>query len=108
MGGLKAPRGIHMILILLAHLSIHWGFIYFAVPRLGRAEHLPTAERYEEVASKVPANFFNSNPIHCLRSAYVHRHTPPCVPYRLGKEHLQRRNTSIGLYFERWHSEPRG
>jgi hypothetical protein len=55
---------------------------------------------YQHIAEREPSNYFNTNPVNCLRSKYIYDHSPPCMPYRIGKEHLLKRNESIGVYFE--------
>jgi len=55
---------------------------------------------FEEVATRTACSWFNANPIHCLRSKYIHCRDPPCVPYLLGKEHLLMRNVEAGAFFD--------
>lgn len=55
---------------------------------------------YSEAAKHFPANWFTVNPVHCLRSKYVHGHKPYCMVYIHGKDHLLEKNTKIGLYYE--------
>ncbi|CAL1138982.1 unnamed protein product [Cladocopium goreaui] len=47
------------------------------------------------------------NPIHCLRSRYVHKHDPPCIFYQIGKEHLLEPNPKLGLFYSapEWNNE---
>lgn len=54
---------------------------------------------YKTIAKRKPANYFNTNPVHCLRSKHFYKHTPECVFYRVGKESQLKRNEAIGLYF---------
>ncbi|CAJ1413115.1 unnamed protein product [Effrenium voratum] len=79
----------------------------FVVPWLGRAHHEPAAQRYEQVAKVFPGNWFNTNPMHCLRSRYVHQHKPPCIFYQIGKEHLLEPNPKLGLFYSapQWNNE---
>lgn len=59
-----------------------------------------SAVPYSQLAKGIPASYFNTNPVHCLRSSYLRRHSPPCSLYRPGKEHLLQRNESIGCYYQ--------
>jgi len=45
---------------------------------------------YTEVASQIPYNYFNTNPVHVLRALHFPSiMAPPIFPYRPGKEYLQ-------------------
>jgi len=58
------------------------------------------AGTFEECAGKTACSWFNANPVHCLRSRYVHSHEPACVPYVNGKLHLLKRNVKAGAFFD--------
>lgn len=55
---------------------------------------------YQRAAKLYPANWFNTNPVHCLRSRYIQRHSPPFIFFERGYEHLQLENASIGQFYE--------
>jgi len=55
---------------------------------------------YSKIAETFPCNWFNSNPVFCLRSKYIYDHKIPCIPYGAGLEHLLLANPEIGLYYE--------
>ena len=65
---------------------------------LGPEGH-PIDKDRSQVAKQNPGNWFNMNPIHCLRSRqrpraalkvyfprYLHQHDPPCIFYQIGKD----------------------
>mmetsp|Transcript_32679 Transcript_32679/g.56868 ORF Transcript_32679/g.56868 Transcript_32679/m.56868 type:complete len:1121 (+) Transcript_32679:74-3436(+) len=85
----------------VGHLVFHWLALLTAV-RLAKRLHRHKVQEvpYSEAASRTPANWFSSNPIHCLRSKYVYKHSPPCDYWIQGKEHLIRKNPKIGVYYE--------
>lgn len=93
----------------LLHTVIHWILLKFVVmpitdKNIKKAKsvsgrHL-TEGQYAEIGRQLPANYFNTNPVNCLRSRYIYKHEPPCIFYRVGKEHLLRKNEKIGLPFE--------
>merc|ERR1719277_2983788 len=51
-------------------------------------------------AAEVPGNWFNTNPVNCLRSKHIYNHSPPCLYVEPGKEHLLQVNKKIGCYFD--------
>jgi hypothetical protein len=77
---------------------------------------------FEVMAAEMPASWFNTNPVHCLRSKYKFRHTASAtrrlssyrsegkpddeqvaghiVPYRIGKEKHLLINQGQGCYFD--------
>eukprot|EP00927_Polykrikos_kofoidii_P033090 TRINITY_DN2801_c0_g1_i1.p1 TRINITY_DN2801_c0_g1~~TRINITY_DN2801_c0_g1_i1.p1 ORF type:complete len:986 (+),score=102.74 TRINITY_DN2801_c0_g1_i1:73-3030(+) len=90
-----------MAFAFVAHLVLHVFAITWLVPWLGGSEEqMLTAVPYEEAAKRYPGNWFSTNPVHCLRSACLHHHSPPCV-YRIkGKEYVLRKNVQLGLFYE--------
>lgn len=93
-------------LAFVVHLVAHCLFLKYGVPRIVP----PTQEReknevpYEKVAEEIACNYFNTNPVHCLRSRHVYGHTggddPPFVPFEVGKYYLQKKNPKIAAYYE--------
>jgi len=78
------------------HLLALWGVVPRVIPKVK-----VTAQRtYEEAAAHFAANWFSTNPIHCLRSKYIYKHDPPCNYFVRGKEHLIERNEAIGLFYD--------
>jgi len=56
---------------------------------------------YPNVAGETAYNWFNTNYVHCLRSKYIYKDGPAwCIPAKLGREYLLRRNAKLGLYYE--------
>jgi len=54
---------------------------------------------YEVTAKRIPCNWFNANAVHCLRSKYIYRHEPFCVPFKAGRQDLLMSNPKLGQYF---------
>mmetsp|Transcript_64469 Transcript_64469/g.153898 ORF Transcript_64469/g.153898 Transcript_64469/m.153898 type:complete len:1034 (-) Transcript_64469:23-3124(-) len=59
----------------------------------------PIETSYYEVAKQVPGNWFTENPVHCLRSQFIHKHDPPCMLYVKGKEYNLPKNEKLGLCY---------
>jgi len=85
----------------VAHALLHLLCLKVIVPVIGSLhQHKIDKQTYAEVASKDACNWFNANPIHCLRSTFIHKDSPSCCYWVQGKEHLMRKNAEIGLFFE--------
>jgi hypothetical protein len=93
----------------IAHVVLHTLLLrYFIRRRAGQKQRERIdkggrnrfAGKYPDVARALPANYFNTNPIHCLRSKYIKKADPPCIFYRIGRERLIKPNPKLGLYFE--------
>jgi len=87
----------------IMHLIAHWVLLKKVVfPWVDNNLKLEDEPQgiYEDLAKQKPANYFNTNPINCLRSKYIYKHNPPCIYFSVGKEHLLKKNADIGLYFE--------
>jgi hypothetical protein len=54
---------------------------------------------FDQVATDEAFTWFSSNPVHCLRSKFVHKDAPYCRYVSPGKEHLLEQNTKINCYF---------
>jgi hypothetical protein len=77
------------------HVLVHCLVLYFLLgyeeegDRLFQAEKPEEKGDYDKCAKKNAPDFFNTNPVHCLRSEYIFKHDAPCVPFQLGyEEHL--------------------
>lgn len=116
--GVSADRyNIYMYLVcaFFGHMVIHWLLLQYVVwPKFeenskdDQAEDKDgTEDPYSEVAAIRPANYFNTNPVNCLRSKYLYKHSPPAVFCMLGREHLLQKNEKIGLYFQGMKHEER-
>mmetsp|Transcript_24831 Transcript_24831/g.66363 ORF Transcript_24831/g.66363 Transcript_24831/m.66363 type:complete len:748 (-) Transcript_24831:141-2384(-) len=87
-------------LAFFAHLVLHFLLLALVVPRclptLVEDSDSPEGPRdlipYEATAEKLCCNWFNSNPVHCLRSRYLYQHDPPHVFYQPGREYLHKKN----------------
>jgi len=51
------------------------------------------------VNEELACSWFTANPVHCLRSKFVHKHEPHASFWVSGKEHLQNLNPDINCYF---------
>lgn len=47
---------------------------------------------YQVVAERFCCNWFNANPVHCIRSRYLYQHEPAHVFYQPGREYLHQKN----------------
>jgi len=83
----------------LVHLIVHCTLLRYLIPKF-LPEHIPAAQDYELTASQTACNWFNSNPIHCLRSSFYFKHKPPHTFYIPGKEYLQKKNIAINSFYE--------
>eukprot|EP00913_Durusdinium_trenchii_P003218 g2976.t1 len=64
----EAVAAIVMIGAAIAHIALHLLVLQYVVPWVGATEHTAATQTYEQVAKMNPGNWFNMNPIHCLRS----------------------------------------
>merc|ERR1719375_2954131 len=93
----------------LAHLVFHCLMLRLVFPRPAPVveDREQNAITYKEVAETCPCNYFNSNPVHCLRSRDVYGHStdedPPHVCYDIGKHYLQSRNEKINALYQADH-----
>lgn len=100
-------HGCHLVVAcvsaFVAHVALHWLLIFWVVPVICHRSgggHGGSTQKYCDVASATPCTWFSANPVHCLRSRYIYRHSPPCMKYVRGREYLMRANPEIGCYFE--------
>jgi len=86
----------------LCHMLMHSMLLKFLV--LPMADQTVPEKKieglYSVVGAERPGTYFNTNPVNCLRSKYIYKHDPPCVFFRIGKEHLIKKNEKIGIYYE--------
>jgi len=85
---------------LTAHFVVHFLILLYVVPKLGdnELEDENFGMKYEAVAKSQARTWFSMNPIHCLRSKFIHKHAPHCRPCAWGKEHLLEVNSKIGCF----------
>jgi len=84
----------------VAHVAVHLLMLVYVVPLFGEEERDESKRMsYENVNQQKAASWFSTNPIHCLRSDFIYRHTPPCGYRFLGKEHLLEVNEDIGCFY---------
>lgn len=98
----KPEVGVLCVYAFVGHTALHLLLLRFVVPLFGRGSerrYKPDAKTYREVAKTVPGNWFTVNPVHCLRSKFVYRHSPPCSYYRIGAEKHMKINESIGCFY---------
>lgn len=85
-----------------AHTIVHFLLLVYLVPMFGKAkpEEDPCKDvTFKDVASVMPCSWFTTNPVHCLRSQLIYKHSPPCRFWFSGKEHMLEANEKIGCYF---------
>jgi len=85
--------------VFFLHLALHWSFLGWVVPRLGAKGHKRSELTFDQLAGDVPATWFSTNPVHCLRSGSFYQHSPPCSFYVRGKEHLMRPSPKANSHF---------
>jgi len=85
----------------LVHFVVHFLLLIYFVPMMGK-DYPDDNEgmTYEAVAKDEPRTWFSMNPVHCLRSKYIHKDSPACLLCSFGKEHLLEANKKIGIYFD--------
>uniref|UniRef100_A0A7S2BI89 Uncharacterized protein n=1 Tax=Alexandrium andersonii TaxID=327968 RepID=A0A7S2BI89_9DINO len=80
------------------HVCIHWVCLGVLVPRCGK-EVKRSDLTYDQLATIIPATWFSTNPVHCLRSKCFYNESPPCSYYVRGKEHLMQSNPKANSHF---------
>jgi len=83
------------------HFVIHLLLLIYLVPMLGHHDLESDNEgmTYEAVAKAEARTWFSVNPVHCLRSKFIHQDKPYCRLATWGKEHLLELNPKIGCHF---------
>lgn len=99
-----SSTGVVLLLCLacLVHVAVHTWLLKRLVPLFGitpAASECP-GESYRECAERLACSFITANPVHCLRSRYIHKHDPPIAWCMKGKEHLMEYNPEVGQHFQ--------
>jgi len=84
------------------HFVVHLLLLIYVVPLFGKKpEENPELDKltYGEINQNLAASWFATNPIHCLRSQKIYKHSPSCAYLFMGKEHVLQVNEAIGCYF---------
>jgi hypothetical protein len=86
----------------IAHCIVQYVVLVYVVPMFGLSP--PEDEDEEEVtfaqvASTKACSWFTANPVHCLRSKHVFKHSPACQVFSLGREYHMKVNKSIGCFY---------
>jgi len=104
--GLYEVTGIAIILLCagawILHTVVHTALLVYVVPMF-MPTNLPDPHaemQYPAISEKLACNWFTANPVHCLRSKLIHKHSPPCSFMYSGKEHLLNYNKAIGCHFK--------
>jgi len=84
----------------IVHLSLHLCALRCLQGGSRDEDNSLNDTQYRKVAEEIPCSFFNTNPVHCLRSKYIYEHGPPCIPFVAGKDYLLQPNHGIGCYYE--------
>jgi hypothetical protein len=94
---------VYCALALCCHVVVHCALVLTVVPRLAMLglpeNNYSVHQDYTKTAKGRAASFFNKNPVHCLRSKYIHKHNPPCWYCTQGKEHLLELNEDINCHY---------
>jgi len=83
----------------VVHVVLHVLLIQHFVPLFVKTEQDGKVHTFKHHATAFACNWFNANPVHCLRSELIYQDSPPCGHYVPGKEHTLERNDSIGCHF---------
>ena len=77
------------VLAFFGHILLHTLAIKFVVPMFGLYGESDGAETntYKDCSKRIPCSWFTANPVFCLRSQYIYKHSPPCTFCLPGKEH---------------------
>mmetsp|Transcript_112717 Transcript_112717/g.323900 ORF Transcript_112717/g.323900 Transcript_112717/m.323900 type:complete len:965 (+) Transcript_112717:1-2895(+) len=79
----------------LAHVVVHVSLVVYVLPmfgvKKGKIEEL-AGVTYKDCGTYLAATWFNTNPVHCLRSKYFYEDEVSVDFYRLGKENTIREN----------------
>lgn len=85
-------------IVFLVHCAV-WMFLYRFAHRCAQSEEVVETTKYTKMCETLRENgmmwsYFSTNPIFCLRSKYLNVKEPgsstsPCIPYAVGKQHLQ-------------------
>ena len=77
------------MLAFFGHILLHTLAIKFVVPMFGLYGESDGAETntYKDCSKRIPCSWFTANPVFCLRSQYIYKHSPPCTFCLPGKEH---------------------
>jgi len=83
-----------------AHFIVHFLLLVYMVPKFGlELEDDNRGMTFAGAAKGEARTWFSVNPVHCLRSKYIHGHAPHCYLASWGKEHLLEVNEKINCYF---------
>jgi hypothetical protein len=75
----------------VAHFIVHFLLLVYFVPTFSLDKIDQTGDGrtdFTSVAAGEPRTWFSVNPVHCLRSKYIHKQSPHCRLASWGKEHL--------------------
>jgi hypothetical protein len=77
------------------HAIVHSLLLIVALRLFSSRTEVQHEKPYVEVAVMTPGNWFNDNPVHCVRSKFLHHQAKPCVYYVKGKENLVHRDERL-------------
>lgn len=83
----------------LVHIVFHFFILAFIVPLFIPAQS-PRDAPYRDCAANKACNWWNANPVHCLRSKFIHQHDPPHIYHVYGKEYLHMKNDKLHMFYE--------
>jgi len=99
---------ITVIGAMVGHGILHFLFLKYIFPNFMPkiVEQQDKNESWQAMSEMYACSWFNSNPVHCLRSRHILEHKPPFVYHVYGKEYLQVKNPKIKQFYEAGQFEP--
>jgi len=83
----------------VVHVLLHALLLRYFVPLFAKTEQDEKGETFREHATAFACNWFNANPVHCLRSELIYQDSPPCRLFVPGMEAALEKNERIGCHF---------
>mmetsp|Transcript_73374 Transcript_73374/g.202517 ORF Transcript_73374/g.202517 Transcript_73374/m.202517 type:complete len:970 (-) Transcript_73374:70-2979(-) len=90
----------------ILHSVVHTLLLIFIVPMFGvkpPQDSELNSLTYRDIGTQTAATWFSTNPVYCLRSKKIYKHSPACGYVISGKEHMLKVNEEIGCFF---HDDP--
>eukprot|EP00929_Paragymnodinium_shiwhaense_P116674 TRINITY_DN8643_c0_g1_i1.p1 TRINITY_DN8643_c0_g1~~TRINITY_DN8643_c0_g1_i1.p1 ORF type:complete len:998 (+),score=150.42 TRINITY_DN8643_c0_g1_i1:77-3070(+) len=91
----------------ICHVVVHCFVLCYVIPMWDvdiKRDELRTIP-YKQTAERLPVSWFSANPVHCLRSQFIHKAKPHCVHCMPGKEHLLQCSADHHLHYKQERAE---
>merc|ERR1719213_547199 len=85
------------------HIAAHTLLLLYLAPMiscLGTDKAKRHGMTFKRMSQLNACSWFTANPVNCIRSRLIYKHSPPCHMWQLGKEEHLRVNEAIGCYFD--------